>query len=335
MKMRFLGNTGIKVSELCFGTMTFGGRGRHKIIGEVNQKEADILVGMALDAGINFFDTADVYSEGLSEEICGRALGIQRKNVILATKVRARMGPGPNEVGLSRHHILEGCAASLKRLGTDYIDLFQVHSFDPITPMEETIGALDDLVRAGKVRYIGCSNFAGWQLMKALSVSEKHGWEKYVSLQALYSLLSRELENELVPLCLDQGIGILIYSPLGGGFLTGKFRKEQPIPKDTRLGESMDNLPFKEEKGFEIIENLDTISKDHESTVAQAALNYLLRKQGVTSVIIGARTPEQLADNLRTTDWEMTPTEVKQLDELTQPVSIYPYSFLAQNIHGR
>jgi len=336
MKIHFLGKTGIKVSELCFGTMTFGGRGRHKIIGEVDQKEADTLVGMALDAGINFFDTADVYSEGLSEEICGKALGTQRKNIILATKVRARIGPGPNDVGLSRHHILEGCNASLKRLGTDYIDLYQVHSFDPITPLEETLRALDDLVRQGKVRYIGCSNFAGWQLMKALSISERYGWEKFVSLQALYSLIARELENELVPLCLDQGMGILVYSPLGGGFLTGKYRRGQPRPEGTRLSQTESNsLPFDEEKGFNVVEQLDRIGKEHNATVAQAALNYLLRKQGITSVIIGARTREQLAENLRTIDWKMTPAEVTRLDELTQPIPIYPYAFLARNPHGR
>jgi len=336
MKIHFLGKTGIKVSELCFGTMTFGGRGRHKIIGEVDQKEADTLVGMALDAGINFFDTADVYSEGLSEEICGKALGTQRKNIILATKVRARMGPGPNDVGLSRHHILEGCNASLKRLGTDYIDLYQVHSFDPITPLEETLQALDDLVRQGKVRYIGCSNFAGWQLMKALSISERYGWEKFASLQALYSLIARELENELVPLCLDQGMGILVYSPLSGGFLTGKYRRGQPRPEGTRLSQTESNsLPFDEEKGFNVVEQLDRIGKEHNATVAQAALNYLLRKQGITSVIIGARTREQLAENLRTIDWEMTPAEVTRLDELTQPIPIYPYAFLARNPHGR
>ena len=336
MKIHFLGKTGIKVSELCFGTMTFGGRGRHKIIGEVDQKEADTLVGMALDAGINFFDTADVYSEGLSEEICGKALGTQRKNIILATKVRARTGPGPNDVGLSRHHILEGCNASLKRLGTDYIDLYQVHSFDPITPLEETLRALDDLVRQGKVRYIGCSNFAGWQLMKALSISERYGWEKFVSLQALYSLIARELENELVPLCLDQGMGILVYSPLSGGFLTGKYRRGQPRPEGTRLSQTESNsLPFDEEKGFNVVEQLDRIGKEHNATVAQAALNYLLRKQGITSVIIGARTREQLAENLRTIDWEMTPAEVTRLDELTQPIPIYPYAFLARNPHGR
>ncbi len=336
MRMRFLGKAGIKVSELCFGALTFGGRGRYKRMGEVDQKQADTLVGMALEAGINFFDTADVYSEGLSEEILGKALGARRKDVILATKVHGKMSPEPNNVGLSRHHILEGCNASLKRLGTDYIDLYQVHSFDPFTPLEETLRALDDLVRCGKVRYIGCSNFAGWHLMKALSISEKYGWEKFASLQALYSLVSRDLENELVPLCLDQGLAILVWSPLGGGFLTGKYRRGQPRPQGTRLSDPKAGfMPFDEQKGFDIVEELDRIAKEHKATVAQAALNYLLQKPGVTSVIIGARTSEQLADNLKTTDWEMTSGEVARLDELSQPGPVYPYWYLARNVLGR
>ena len=337
MKMRFLGQTGIRVSELCFGTMTFGGRGDFfKIVGKVDQNEADTMVAMALDAGINFFDTADVYSQGLSEEICGRALGVRRKNVILATKVRARTGPGPNDVGLSRHHILEECNASLKRLGTDYIDLYQVHSFDPVTALEETLHTLDDLVRQGKVRYIGCSNFAAWQLMKALAISEKYGWERFVSLQAFYSLLGRELENELVPLCLDQGIGILVWGPLSDGFLTGKYRRGQPRPKGSRISELESSpLVFDEEKGFDIVDELDLISKEHNVTVPQAALNYLLRKPGITSVIIGARTRQQLADNLRTTDWEMTPSEVARLDQITEPLPLYPYWFLTRRVHER
>ena len=326
MEMRFLGKTGIKVSELCLGTMTFGGRGYFKNVGELGQKEADTLVNIALEAGINFFDTADVYSEGLSEEIVGKALGNRRQNVILATKVRGKMGPRPNDVGLSRHHIIEGCHASLKRLGTDYIDLYQVHSFDPDTPLEETLRALDDLVRQGKVRYIGCSNFSGWQLMKAMAISDKRGWERFVTLQALYSLMARELENELVPLCLDQGLGILVWSPLSGGFLSGKYRRGQPQPKGTRLsGPQPRFLQFDEQKGFDIVEELDRIAGAHNATVAQAALNYLLGKEGVSSVIIGARTPEQLADNLKTTDWEMTAEEASRLDEISQPPAIYPY----------
>ncbi len=326
MRMRFLGNTGIQVSELCLGTMTFGGRSFFKYVGQLGQKEATTLVDMALYAGVNFFDTADVYSEGLSEELLGKALGKRRKDIILATKVRGKMGPGPNDVGLSRHHIIEACNASLKRLGTDYIDLYQVHNFDPDTPQEETMRALDDLVRQGKVRYIGCSNYSGWQLMKALAISDKRGWERFVTLQALYSLLARDLENEMVPLCLDQGLGILVWSPLLGGFLSGKYRRGKPQPKGTRLSAPQPRfLQVDEEKGFDIVEELDKIAKAHKATVAQAALNYLLAKEGVSSVIIGARTPEQLADNLKTTDWEMSAEEVERLDEISQPVPVYPY----------
>lgn len=326
MNMRFLGKTGLKVSELCFGAMTFGGRGGWKIVGEVDQKQADTLVGMSLDSGINFFDTADVYSEGVAEEMLGKALGTRRKDVIVATKVHSRVGPGPNDTGLSRHHIIEGCNASLKRLGTDHIDLYQVHNWDPCTPLEETMRALDDLVRQGKVRYIGCSNFAGWQLMKALAISEKYGWERFVTLQSYYSLVARDLELESVPLCLDQGLGILPWSPLAGGFLSGKYRRGQARPTDARRSNPEGQfLQFDEEKGFDIVEQLDRIAKEHDATVAQAALNYLLRKPTVTSVIIGAKTPEQLADNLKTTDWEMTPEEVSRLDVLSQPPRVYPY----------
>jgi len=326
MKMRFLGKTVVKVSELCFGTMTFGGRSFFKHVGQLGQKEATTLVDMSLEAGINFFDTADVYSQGLSEEMLGKALGKRRKGIILATKVRGKMGPGPNDVGLSRHHIIEACNASLKRLGTDYIDLYQVHNFDPDTPQEETMRALDDLVRQGKVRYIGCSNYSGWQLMKAMAISDKRGWERFVTLQALYSLLARDLENEMVPLCLDQGMGILVWSPLSGGFLSGKYRRGKPKPKGTRLTAPQPRfLQLDEEKGFDIVEELDRIAKVHNATVAQAALNYLLAKEGVSSVIIGARTPEQLADNLKTTDWEMSVEEVSRLDEMSQPVPVYPY----------
>jgi len=326
MRMRFLGKTGVRVSELCFGTMTFGGRSFFKYVGQLGQKEANTLVDMSLEAGINFFDTADVYSEGLSEELLGKALGKRRQSIILATKVRGKMGPGPNDIGLSRHHITEACNASLKRLGTDYIDLYQVHNFDPDTPQEETMRALDDLVRQGKVRYIGCSNYSGWQLMKALAIADKRGWERFVTLQSLYSLLARELENEMVPLCLDQGLGILVWSPLSGGFLSGKYRRGKPQPKGTRLSAPQPRfIPHDDEKGFDIVEELDKIAKAHKATVAQAALNYLLAKEGVSSVIIGARTPEQLTDNLKTTDWEMSAEEVSRLDEMSQPAPLYPY----------
>ncbi len=336
MKMRFLGNSGVKVSELCFGAMTFGGKGYWKVIGELEQKDANELVNLALEAGVNFFDTADVYSEGLAEEMLGKALGKHRKEIILATKVRGRTGNGPNEVGLSRHHIIENCNASLKRLGTDYIDLYQLHSFDPYTPQEETLRALDDLVRAGKVRYIGASNHSGWQLMKALAISDKQNLEKFVTLQAYYSLVSRDLENELVPLCLDQKLGILTWSPLGGGFLTGKYRRGKDRPKNARRTDRESQfLQFDEEKGFDIVDELEKIAKNHNATIAQAALNYLLRKPGVTSVITGARTKEQLTDNLKTTDWEMSAEEVAKLDELSTPTKVYPYWMLQRLVQDR
>ena len=326
MKMRFLGRSGLKVSEICFGTMTLGGRGFWKNVGDVNQQETDSLISIALDYGVNFFDTANVYSEGLSEEMLGKALGRRRKQVVLATKVHGRMGPGPNDLGLSRHHIIEACDQSLARLQTDYIDLYQIHSFDPCTPLEETLRALDDLVRQGKVRYIGCSNLAGWQLMKALSISDKFGWKRFVTLQAFYSLIARDIENELVPVSLDQGLGILAWSPLAGGFLTGKYRRGQPRPKDARRADpEKEFLRFNEDTGLDIVDELEQVAKEHKASIAQAALNYLLRKPAVTSVIIGARTREQLEENLKAGDWEMRPEAVSRLDELSQPPRVYPY----------
>lgn len=329
MKTRFLGKSGLKVSELCFGTMTFGGTGTWKIVGEQDQKEANELVGIALEAGINFFDTADVYSDGIAEQMLGKALGTKRKDVIIATKVRGRMGAGPNDVGLSRYHIIEGCNASLKRLGTDYIDLYQVHSFDPYTPLEETLHALDDLVRQGKVRYIGCSNFAGWQLMKALSISEKYSWEKFITLQAYYNVIERDLEFELAPLCLDQNLGILSWSPLAAGFLTGKYRRGKPKPEGTRRSDPTKLfLRFDEERGYDIVDELEKIAVNHNATISQTALNYLLRKPGVSSVIIGAKTKEHLLDNLKAADWELSAEEMSHLDEISKPPRIYPYWML-------
>jgi aryl-alcohol dehydrogenase-like predicted oxidoreductase len=336
MKYRFLGNTGIKVSEICFGSMTFGGMGFWKSIGGLEQKEANELVSIALENGINFFDTADIYSEGVSEEMLGKALGNKRKEIILATKVRGRTGPGQNEIGLSRHHIIENCNASLKRLGTDYIDLYQVHYFDNCTSLEETLRTLDELVKSGKVRYIGVSNFSGWQLMKALSISEKQNLEKFVTLQAFYSLMSRELEYELVPLCIDQKLGILTWSPLGGGFLTGKYRRGKPRPENARRSSAENQfLQYDEEKGFDIVDELEKIAKDHNATITQAALNYLLRKSAVSSVIIGARNKVQLQDNLKTTDWQMTNDEVVRLDQLSNPPNVYPYWMLQRNNQER
>jgi aryl-alcohol dehydrogenase-like predicted oxidoreductase len=338
VKMRFLGQTGLKVSELCFGALTFGDVGPAKNFGGVVQRDAETIVGFALEAGINFFDTADVYSEGVSEEMLGKALGTHRKDIILATKVRGRMGERPNDIGLSRHHMLEACDASLKRLKTDYIDLYQLHSYDSCTRLEDTLHALDDLVRCGKVRYIGCSNFAGWQMMKSLSISEKYGWEKFVSTQVLYSLVSRDIENEIVPVCIEEGLSVLVWSPLANGFLSGKYRRGQPRPSGGRISDPKGDypfLPFDEQKGFDIVEELDRIAKEHQATVAQAALNYLLRKPGVTSVTVSARKIEQLKDNIKTIDWEMTSEEVARLDALSKPALVYPYWYLDRNPLGR
>ena len=326
MKMRLLGNSGLKVTELCFGTMTFGGTSYWGTIGKQTQQEADRLIQIAIDGGINFFDTADIYSDGIAEHMLGKALDRKRKDVTVATKVRGRMGSGPNDVGLSRHHIIEGCNASLKRLGTDYIDLYQVHNWDHQTPLEETMCALDDLVRTGKVRYIGCSNFTGWQLMKSLAISEKYGYARFITIQSYYSLMARDLEYEIVPLCLDQRLGILPWSPLAGGFLTGKYRRGKPRPADARRSNPEGNfLQFDEEKGYDIIDELDRIARRHDKTISQTALNYLLRKPAVSSIVIGARTPEHLADNLKSPEWELTPEEVARLDEISKPPRVYPY----------
>ena len=336
MKTRFLGNTGVRVSELCFGAMTFGGKGYWANIGLVGQKEADDLVNIAIDGGINFFDTADVYSEGMSELLLGKALGTRRNSVVLATKVRGRTGSGPNDVGLSRRHIIDSCNTSLKRLGTDYIDLYQVHSFDPRTPLEETLRTLDDLVREGKVRYVGASNFAGWQLMKALAISDTQHLERFITLQAFYSLIARDLENELVPLSLDQHLGILPWSPLGGGFLTVKYRRGKPRPEGARRSNpTAQFLQFDEGKGFDIVDELEKTARKYGATITQAALNYLLRKPGVTSVIVGARNKEQLTDNLKTVDWEIAAEEVARLDTLSTPPRVYPYWMLERMSQDR
>lgn len=326
MEMRRLGSSGLQVSALGFGTMTFGGTGNQAAVGTVQVDEARRLLDLCLEAGVNLVDTADVYSGGRSEEILGEAIKGRRDNIILATKVHGRMGPGPNDVGGSRHHIMRGFEASLKRLQTDYIDLYQLHGFDRYTPLEESLRALDDLVRSGKVRYIGCSNYSAWHLMKALGLSEKHGLERFVSQQVYYSLVARELEYELVPLALDQGIGGIIWSPLSGGFLSGKFRRGQAGPEDSRrVKRGSDPGTIDVEKGFDVVDVLEEVAQAHKATIPQAALNWLLQKPGVTSVLIGARRVEQLADNLKAATWKMTPEEVARLDEVSAVPPIYPY----------
>ena len=261
----------MRVSELCFGTMTFGGDGMYKAIGATEQAEADRLVGACLEAGINFFDTADVYSGGDAETILGKALGARRKEVVLATKVRGRVGPGPNAVGLSRGHILDGVEASLKRLGTDYIDLYQIHGYDAVTPSEETLRALDDLVRSGKVRYLGASNLAAWQLMKALGISQRDGLARFETIQSYYSIAGRDLERELVPLMDSEGVGLLVWSPLAGGFLSGKFSRDKNRPDDTRRA-SFNFPPVDETRGYAVLDVLAEVAREHGVSVARVAL---------------------------------------------------------------
>jgi len=325
MKYKLLGNTGLKVSELCLGTMTFGGKGRFAAVGNLNQQTIDHLLKRSIDAGINFIDTANIYSEGLSEELTGQAIrniGINRDDLVIATKVRGTMGPGPNDKGLTRKHIMQQVDASLKRLQLDYIDLYQVHSFDPLTPLEETLRALDDMVRHGKVRYVGASNFAAWQLMKALDYSAYNQVAKFVSLQAHYTIATRELERELVPLMMDQKLGLLVWSPLAGGLLTGKY-KRGITPEDGRLSR-FDFVQVNKEKLFDIVEILEPMAAAKGATVAQLSLAWLLHQPVTTSVIIGANKPEQLEDNLKAVDIVFTADELKQLDEISKLTKEYP-----------
>lgn len=324
MNYRKLGKSGLKVSEICFGVMSFTGKDGWTHIAETDQDKASRLVDIALDHGINFFDTADIYSAGASEEMLGTALGKRRKELVIATKCGFRTDPGPNSDGLSRRHILEACDASLKRLQTDYIDLYQIHAYDFETPIEETLSAFEQLIRDGKVRYIGCSNFYAWQLMKALAIQEKNDWQCFISLQAYYSLVGRDLEWELAPLCEDQGLGILPWSPLHGGFLSGKYRRNSDWPLNTRIKSIKETLPFDGEKGLDIIEILWQIAQSREVSPAQVALNWLLRKPAVTAVVAGARNESQLLENITTTDWQLDDSEMKQLDEISRIKKPYP-----------
>jgi aryl-alcohol dehydrogenase-like predicted oxidoreductase len=325
VKYRFLGNSGLEVSEICFGVMSFTGDGGWERIAKTDQQDADRLTSYALDQGVNFFDTADIYSHGQSEIMLGKALGKRRKNVVIATKCGFRMHDGPNGDGLSRKRIIEACEESLRRLGTDYIDLYQMHSYDFVTPLEESLQAFDQLVTDGKVRYIGCSNFTGWQLMKAMALMNQFGWDKFVSLQAYYSLVGRDLELELVPVCLDQGIGILPWSPLHGGVLSGKYREGKKWPKGTRISGPEDRLPYDVENGEKILDVLEAIAQKREHTIAQIALNYLLCKPGVDSVVIGARNDKQLAENIEVSGWQLSEADIKQLDDISTPPNLYPH----------
>jgi aryl-alcohol dehydrogenase-like predicted oxidoreductase len=325
MERRLLGKSGLQVSVLSFGAMTFGGEGMFGFMGKTQEEEAERLVGICMDGGINMFDTADAYSNGRSEEILGYALRNKRQEAVLATKVWGPMGKGPNDLGASRKHVVEACEASLRRLKTDYIDLYQIHAFDALTPLEETLRALDDLVSAGKVRYIGCSNYAGWQLMKALSVSDANGYERYVSHQIYYSIAGRDAETDLLPLGVDQGVGTIIWGPLAFGVLTGKFRRGKPDPEGARG--TLAGVPggIDREKLDTITDALAEIAEARGATMAQVAMNYLLRKPAITTVLFGARNEEQLKDNLAAASWSMSDEELAKLDAASAKPLPYPH----------
>jgi len=326
MEYRFLGKSGLQVSAISLGTMTFGGGEVFKYMGTAQTAEARKMVDICLEAGINLFDTADMYSQGLAEQVLGEAIGQNRRSqVIIATKAFFRSGQGIHDIGSSRLHLIKACEASLKRLGTDYIDLYQVHNSDLYTPLEETLSALDQLIRDGKVRYVGCSNYAGWQLMKALAIADKRGYQPFISQQTYYSLIGRDLENELIPVAVDQHVGTLIWSPLAFGLLSGKYRRGQPMPDNTRLANLEAPGQVNWELLYNIVDELDTIAKERKKTVAQVALNWLLRRPTISSVIFGARTEAQLKDNLGAVGWSLSEEEVRRLEKVSSTPEPYPY----------
>lgn len=336
MEYRQLGRSGLRISTITLGTMGFGGTGWASPVGTIDVDGARKQIGLARDAGVNLIDTADVYSNGLAEEIVGQALGKDRDEVLLATKVRMPMGDGPNDAGLSRHHIIRGAEASLRRLGTDHIDLYQVHEWDGQTPLEETLSALDTLVQSGKVRYVGASNYAAWHLMKALGISERTGLPRFTSQQIYYSLQARDAENELVPVSIDQGLGILVWSPLAGGLLSGKYRRGVDAPAGSRHLSEWDEPPVHDQdKLYATIETLVEIGSARGVSAAQIALAYTLAKPAVTSVIVGARTEEQLADNLGAAQLALTQDEISRLDDVSAQPLLYPYWHQAKTSSDR
>jgi aryl-alcohol dehydrogenase-like predicted oxidoreductase len=327
MQYSRLGNTGLVVSRLAFGAMTFGSsKGVFASVAKVGQDLAGELIAKALHAGINFFNTADVYTEGQSEEMLGKALGKRRKDVVIATKVGFRSGEALIHQGLSRHHILESAEQSLRRLGTDYIDVYLVHRLDVHTPVEETLEALDTLVKQGKVRYIGFSNWPAWLAAKSVGIQEKHGWARFRAAEVYYSLVGRDLEHELVPFTEDAGIGVMVWSPLAGGFLSGKYTRENPQGDGGRLT-GFDFLPYDKEKGYQIVDRLRTIGKVRSASPAQIALAWLLAKKSVTSILVGANKLAQLEDNLGAANFQLSAQELADLDELSAPASVYPNWF--------
>jgi len=336
MEYRALGRSGLRVSVLTMGTMTFGGTGAFADVGSTDTEEAERQVDMCLDAGVNLIDTADVYSSGLAEEILGQVLRGRRDQVLLATKVRMGMGRGPNDSGLSRHHIISGCEASLRRLGTDHIDLYQVHEWDGQTPLEETLHALDDLVRSGKVRYVGASNYTSWQLMKAVGIAGRLDLAPLVSHQIYYSLQAREAEYELIPLAVDQGLGVLVWSPLAGGLLSGKYRRNHQAPVGSRHLSDWGEPPVYDPEGlYDLVEILIGIAEQHEVSAAQVALAWTIGRPGVTSLVVGARTGDQLADNLEAASLSLTDEERARLDAASALPLIYPYWHQAKTARDR
>ena len=327
MEYRRLGRSGLMVSELCLGCMTFGR--------ELDEEGSREIVARFIEAGGNFIDTADVYAMGSSEEIVGRAIREVRDDVVLATKVRFAMGDGPNDAGLSRKHVISGCEASLRRLGTDYVDLYQVHAYDALTPLEETLSALTDLVRAGKVRYIGVSNFTGWQLMKALGLSELKGFERFVCLQPQYSLVERNIEREILPVCREEGLGVIPWSPLGGGFISGKYRRGEGPPQGSRIAGAVESMEEhwdrrSTERNWRTLDVVGEISSETGKSYAQVSLNWLLRQAEVTAPIIGARRIEQLEDNLGASGWRLSEEQVRRLSEASAIEEIYPYRMIRE-----
>lgn len=337
MEFRQLGKSGLKVPVLSFGTGTFGGGTEFfKAWGASDVAEATRLVDVCLEAGVNLFDTADIYSNGLSETILGKAVAGRRDKVLISTKATFRMGDGPNDLGSSRHHLITACEASLRRLGTDYIDIYHLHGFDALTPVEEVLSTLDNFVKSGKVRYIACSNFSGWHLMKSLDVADRYGWARYVGHQVYYSLIDREYEWELMPLGLDQGVGALVWSPLGWGRLTGKIRRGEPLPAESRLHKTSEQgPPVEDEHLFNVVDALDAVAKETGKSVPQVALNWLLQRPTVSTIIIGARNEQQLRQNLDAAGWNLSAKQMAKLDAASAVTPIYPYwhqrQFLERN----
>jgi aryl-alcohol dehydrogenase-like predicted oxidoreductase len=332
MEYRQLGHSGLKVSALSFGTGTFGGGGEFfKAWGQTDVDEARRLIEVCQEAGVNLLDTADVYSHGRSEEVLGKAIEGKRQELLISTKATFRTGEGANDLGSSRHHLIRSCEASLRRLGTDYIDIYHMHGFDAIAPVEETLATLDQLVKSGKVRYIACSNFSGWHLMKSLSISDRYGWARYVGHQVYYSLVGRDYEWELMPLVLDRKVGALVWSPLGWGRLTGKIRRGQPLPEVSRLHKTAQMGPqVRDEYLYHVIDAMDEVARETGKSISQIALNWLLGRPTVATVIMGARNEEQLRENLAAAEWRLDAAQVAKLDAASNVPKPYPYWHQAQ-----